>query len=438
MSPDTRAVVCNSCGKLVSLADRRCQHCGAPLVATGTGEKIKQFLRGKSVTRILFWSNIAMYLLGLALSGSSIFNSNEEFSFLRSLGARFEVQMYLGVLFPQAVVQDHEYWRLLTYAFLHAGILHILFNMMSLRAIGPFLEEMYGATRFSLLYLGSAIAGGLAVLGVHSAALGASGAIFGLMGGGLAFGIRRGGLFGQEIRGQFLQWIIEGVVLTFVVPGISVSGHLGGLAGGFVLGFLLAPQQRRSAASTAEPPFLTISAAILMIAVPVSFVINITKGLLIPTFGSSEFAVHVRGRDVIGTGNWRKLTLGPLGAAGWQMEIPGEYDQVKDPRDGTAAYFYPKGVVMIVAISPFAGGDPESLLQQESNGNKIVEPLASKDGISTIAFVDESRNMQVRMAARRIGDDRVVRVMCTVDLKKGSDDPSPRLVSRAIVSVARE
>jgi len=437
MAQDTRATVCDSCGKLVSVADARCPSCGAIRVGGRTSSFIKKWLRGRSITKMIFWSNIFLYIAGLALSGASSFEMKGGFDPLRTLSARSEVQGYLGVLFPAAVTIDHEIWRLLTYAFLHGGILHILFNMMSLRAIGPFLEESYGSTRFAIVYLGSAVAGGLAILSVDSAALGASGAIFGMMGAGLAFGIRRGGIFGSQMKSQFLQWILEGVVLTFVVPGISVSGHLGGLAGGFVIGYIIAPDQRRSAASNAEPPFITILSAMLLIAVPVSFAINITKGLILPSIGSANFAVQIRGRDVIGKGKWVPFQLSSLGAPGWVVDIPAEYDKYQRPLDGQSAYFYPKSVSLQLAVRPSPADGIEAALGAESNEYKVLEPIQTRGGVSEILLFDDSTNTSIRVIARNLDSGRMFTALCRVK-ETGEANPSKDLMERVAKSIRKE
>jgi rhomboid protease GluP len=141
------------------------------------------------------------------------------------------VSGFLGVLDPEAVIGDGEVWRLMTSLFLHAGILHIAFNMSWLRSIGPLLEEEFGAFRFACLYLGSGLVGSLACLAFNEGALGASGAVFGLIGAGWAHGKRRGGVWGAEIRAQFGRWAVIGVVFTAIMSqsGVSVPGHIGGL-----------------------------------------------------------------------------------------------------------------------------------------------------------------------------------------------------------------
>ncbi len=133
---------------------------------------------------------------------------------------------------------NHEYWRLFTGGFLHAGFLHIGFNMYLLYILGRMLEPEMGSVRFALLYFVAMLAGsaGALVLTPLSYTVGASGAVFGLM--GATFLLMRsrgidpmaGGIFGS-IGGL----ILINLVFSFALSGISIGGHIGGLIGGGLL-----------------------------------------------------------------------------------------------------------------------------------------------------------------------------------------------------------
>jgi rhomboid protease GluP len=149
-----------------------------------------------------------------------------------------------GALIPALVAQG-ETWRLVSSVFLHSGIAHLGFNMLSLYFLGSFTEEAFGRGRFFALYLLSGISGGLAYLyfgGFGQPAVGASGAIFGLLGGVLGYAMRRGTFSWQNplIR-QLLILLVFNLYLGFSIPNISNTAHLGGLAGGFAFGWLMAP-----------------------------------------------------------------------------------------------------------------------------------------------------------------------------------------------------
>jgi membrane associated rhomboid family serine protease len=143
-------------------------------------------------------------------------------------------------------VADGAWWQLVTSQFAHVQALHIGFNMLALYFLGPMLENVLGRWRFLAVYLVSGMCGSAAVMLLsdqNSQTLGASGAIFGLMG-ALA-------VVALKVRGQVqsvLTWIVLNLVLTFTVGGISWEGHVGGLVGGAVLGaaMVYAPRERRA------------------------------------------------------------------------------------------------------------------------------------------------------------------------------------------------
>ncbi len=170
--------------------------------------------------------------------------------------------LVLGALVP-AFVAEGEAWRLLTSAFLHASFAHLALNMLSLYFLGSFAEVSFGRGRFLALYLVSGIAGGLAYLyfgAFESPVVGASGAIFGLLGGVFGFAIRRGTFSTRDpVIRQLLILTALNLFLGATIPGVSNTAHVGGLVGGLVYGFLLAPtvysQKRISAATPAAIAF---------------------------------------------------------------------------------------------------------------------------------------------------------------------------------------
>ncbi|TAM57704.1 rhomboid family intramembrane serine protease [bacterium] len=160
---------------------------------------------------------------------------------LLSGGTQQGAVVQLGVEYGPAIATG-EWWRIVTAAFLHAGILHILFNMIALAQVGMVIELTFGAARMLLLYAVSLLAAGFSVLLFNYATptLGASGAVFGLFGALLALGLRRGAA-GRALVRQCLGIIVLNLVYGFAVAGISNAAHLGGLVAGFLLGLPLVP-----------------------------------------------------------------------------------------------------------------------------------------------------------------------------------------------------
>jgi membrane associated rhomboid family serine protease len=166
----------------------------------------------------------------------------------------------LSILFPivtafgvqqNDLVMQGQYWRIFTAMFLHADILHIGLNMLSLFFIGRPVELFFGKVRYLVIYLLSGIIGGLAFLFLSpgATALGASGAIFGVFGAlGVFYIVNRRslGIYGRGAIGNWLFWLGLNLVFDFA-PGsdIAVWGHLGGLIAGIILAFLLNPRLDR-------------------------------------------------------------------------------------------------------------------------------------------------------------------------------------------------
>ena len=147
-----------------------------------------------------------------------------------------------GALAPGRVAVLHEYYRLVSAMFLHASILHIALNMYVLWVLGSVIEPAFGSKRFLAIYLISGLFGSVASYMFSApdvAGVGASGAIFGLLGAWVAYNVRRRGspAASAQIRWA-LFWIGINLVIGFTVSGIDNFAHMGGLVGGFVAGFV--------------------------------------------------------------------------------------------------------------------------------------------------------------------------------------------------------
>ncbi len=146
-----------------------------------------------------------------------------------------------GALVPVLVRQNGEYWRIVTGAFLHGSALHIGVNMYSLYILGPFIERIAGSRRMAEVYGVSLVASSLAVVyfaSPYDVTVGASGAIFGLFGALFAIGFKLGRPGMQLVRAN-LGILVLNLIFTFTVPGIAASAHVGGLAAGFVVAYVL-------------------------------------------------------------------------------------------------------------------------------------------------------------------------------------------------------
>jgi membrane associated rhomboid family serine protease len=180
--------------------------------------------RPRSVTTALIGLNLAAFLVEVVLGG------------LRNL----DVLVRMGAMVPLLVAQG-EYWRLLTAMFLHAGPVHLAFNTLALYLFGGLVESALGTARFLAVYLVAGLfasAASFALSPPGAVAVGASGAVFGLLGAWLAFNLRRRSLSlaQSNIQGALLLIGIN-LALGFTVRGIDNVAHIGGLVAGVVAGF---------------------------------------------------------------------------------------------------------------------------------------------------------------------------------------------------------
>lgn len=143
------------------------------------------------------------------------------------------------ILNPTAV-RNGEVYRLLTSTFMHASILHLVFNMYALSIIGKQVETFLGKSKFLLVYLFSGLTGSLLSSAItNSYSLGASGAIFGLMGSLLYFGYHYRLYLGSVLLGQIFPVIVINLVIGYITPNIDNAAHIGGLVGGLFLSMAL-------------------------------------------------------------------------------------------------------------------------------------------------------------------------------------------------------
>jgi membrane associated rhomboid family serine protease len=190
------------------------------------------------VTWALVATNVAVFLIDMTLTGFASFD-------VMGFGAGPLVEA--GAVHGPSVAAG-EWWRLITSAFLHLGLLHLAFNMYALWLFGPVMEQLYGHVEFAVIYVLCALGGSVLtiLLQPESAAAGASGAIFGMF--GLAFVVsrRRHLLLGPQARAILSQvgtLLVLNLFITFIAASrISWTGHLGGLLVGAALGLLLAPR----------------------------------------------------------------------------------------------------------------------------------------------------------------------------------------------------
>src|SRR5262245_40506635 len=211
--------ICPDCMVFAPVGIRCPDHAGRSQGASRVTEGVRRVSyegQGALVTKILIGINILVFLINLA-QGSSLGQVS---------GSLFDK----GALYIHGGLDQGEWWRLITAAFLHGNFIHIALNMIVLWFVGAPVEMAIGRGRFLALYLISGLAGsaGALLFSPGATTVGASGAIFGILGAALVLEFQRSYVLG----GQALGLIVINLVLTFAVPNISRGGHIGGLIGG--------------------------------------------------------------------------------------------------------------------------------------------------------------------------------------------------------------
>jgi len=177
--------------------------------------------------------------------------------------------VYEGWLYRAAIAEGHQYWRLVSAAFLHENIIHIGFNMYLLYVLGMMLEPAIGSARFTAIYTVALLAGSFgALFATDAASLGASGAIFGLMGGAAVELRARGFSVMQSGIGGL---IVINLIFSFTFAGISVGAHIGGLVGGALAAYAVRTADGR------RVPALGFVACLLLAVVAVAASIAVAK-----------------------------------------------------------------------------------------------------------------------------------------------------------------
>ena len=236
--------ICYECMTPAPVGLRCPEHSGKPqgvrkVTAAAERAATASGRRPHPVTIALIAANVGVFLAELALGGTVDGTGN----WIYTHGALFARAVYANG--APAGVANGEWWRLMSAAFLHYGFIHLGLNMLALYWFGPLLERLVGSLRFLLLYLAAGLAGsaGALWLSPNDITVGASGAIFGILGALLVLEQRRMISSG----GQILVLIVLNLLLSATLPGISIGGHLGGLVAGIVC-MILYLEFRRSTA----------------------------------------------------------------------------------------------------------------------------------------------------------------------------------------------
>jgi rhomboid protease GluP len=275
MRQRTGALVCPHCGKLIGIDEPTCPFCGAwrPGLFGWTPVLQRLFGRRLNLVALIVTASVTLYGVALLLEPEALARPAGLLSLLAP-GSRalYQLGMTGGIAW-----QLGWWWTLLTAIYLHGGLLHLVFNVLWIRDLGPVVTELYGPARaFVIFTVAGAIGFLLSNLLSGAPTIGASGSIFGLLAALLVYGRRRGG---RLLRVQVWQWAVVLFVFGFLVPGVNNLAHLGGFLGGGAAAALMRFDEERR-----ESVWMMLLALVLLGLTAAGFVLSfyrVTRVLLV-------------------------------------------------------------------------------------------------------------------------------------------------------------
>jgi len=242
-----RPRLCPACGTLVGSTAGRCHQCGASLTFSlaAASRSLSRFLPQTSpVTFGILGLCCVLYGVGFLSTikrsgfqapagglGALLGLGGIDLNILARMGASASLRFY-----PNDLVQP---WRLVTAIFLHAGLLHIGFNMWVLMDLAPMVEDLYGSARFLFIFIVTGAFGYVVSATFGGISVGASGSLLGMVGALLALTGGRHSMGMRMLRSQLLYWLVYVAVIGFVMRGVDNYAHIGGFASGFLLGKIM-------------------------------------------------------------------------------------------------------------------------------------------------------------------------------------------------------
>jgi len=245
------SVVCPSCGALVGVNDERCYTCGrANPGLWGFGPALRQLGSDLGFVPLVLGASAVLYVLTLLASGRNLQIMGGGFNILAPSAPAL---LAFGASGGYPVFQMGSWWTVLSATWLHGSFLHILFNMMWVRDIGPSTADVVGPARTIIIYVVSGVCGFLlsSIASVYLPPLpllrgaqltvGASASIFGLLGALVHYGRKSGSSY---IHAQAKQWALIMFIYGLIMPGIDNFAHAGGFLGGYVTSAFFNPLTR--------------------------------------------------------------------------------------------------------------------------------------------------------------------------------------------------
>jgi rhomboid protease GluP len=225
--------MCPNCRAFVTTSDKVCSYCDAQMRPRAVEQRSPGEVLGGLIPSVRFIT-VMILLINTALFLAENLSPQ---SGIREMGKSVP-WVYLQL--------QGQWWRLVTAGFLHGDTLHILMNSWVLFDLGAEVEQIYGPSRLIVFYFISTVTGFMTSSYFGNFSVGSSAGIFGLIGAMLAFGVSDRSALGAQVKSLYVRWLIYGLAMSFI-PFLPVDkwAHIGGLAGGFVAGWLASTPRAR-------------------------------------------------------------------------------------------------------------------------------------------------------------------------------------------------
>jgi rhomboid protease GluP len=275
MAGRSNAMLCPNCRKLISADEPRCPYCGTVRPGLWGATPALQRVFGARMDLVpgIIGACVVLYVIGLLIDLPGAMQSRGLLSLLSPSG----VALYRLGMTGGFATREGRWWTTLTAIYLHGGLLHIFFNMWWVHRLGAEAQEIFGRARFFILFTLTGVAGFVVsnVMGANPS-IGASGAIFGLMGAMLAFQRRQHSSWGEIASSPLMQMIVINLLFGLMMSGINNLAHIGGIASGYLIGHRLPSQHERREGRTTQLVALALFALTLA-----GFALNLLRPLAI-------------------------------------------------------------------------------------------------------------------------------------------------------------
>lgn len=231
--------MCSNCRAFITTDDKVCPYCGTQVGPRAIDIRNPGEVLGGIIPNTHFTTALILLLnAGLYIATAVYASSGRDGGGFMDIDVK--TLFLFGAKYTPAIVHG-QWWRLITAGFLHGGLIHIGMNSWVLYDLGAQVEEAYGTARFLVIYFVTSVAGFFASMIVmpNTPSIGASAALFGLIGVMIALGARSRSSFGQAMRAFYIRWAIYGLLMGFIMSHVDNAAHIGGLAAGFAMGYVV-------------------------------------------------------------------------------------------------------------------------------------------------------------------------------------------------------